>query len=171
MVILETERLMLKLLTKNDQKMILTLLNEPTFIKNIGDKNVRNLADAWHYISSGPLAMHNSIGFCLYCCELKQSGEPIGISGLIKREGITYPEIGFAFLDKHCRKGYGFESASAVVNYAKTVLHLNKLQAICNPDNQASSNLLAKLGFEFEKQILLDVNVEKVNLYELRNPV
>ena len=170
-MILETERLILRLLTKNDQQMIFTLLNEPTFIQNIGDKNVRNLADAWHYISNGPLAMQNSLGFSFYCCELKHSGEPIGISGLTKREGVEHPEVGFAFLDEHCRKGYGFESASAVVKYANTVLHFHKLQAICNPDNQASSNLLIKLGFEFKKQILLDVNVEKVSLYELNNPI
>lgn len=166
MIILETERLILRLLTKNDQQMILTLLNEPSFIQNIGDKNVRSLTDAWEYISNGPLAMQNSLGFSLYCCELKNSGEVIGLSGLIKRQGIAHPEIGFAFLNKYCQKGYGFESAKAVLNYASKALKLNTLQAICNPDNHASSVLLTKLGFTLKKQISLEQISQKVNLFE-----
>jgi [ribosomal protein S5]-alanine N-acetyltransferase len=168
LIILETKRLILRLLADSDQHMILQLLNEPTFIENIGDKEVRNLVDALNYISTGPLAMQKSLGFSLYCCELKSTGVPIGLSGLIKRKGIKHPEIGFAFLTKHCKKGYGFESSNAVVEYAKNVLQIETLQAICNPNNIASSRLLTKLGFSFRNQILLEgVNPQKINLYEI----
>ncbi|MDG1752421.1 MAG: GNAT family N-acetyltransferase [Thalassotalea sp.] len=169
MIILETKRLILRLLTDSDQNMILQLLNEPAFIENIGDKGVKNLADALNYILTGPLNMQESLGFCLYCCELKNSGELIGLSGLIKREGIEHPEVGFAFLAKHCKKGYGFESASAVVKYAKDVLQIETLQAICNPENIASSSLLTKLGFHFKKQLLHEVSTQKINLFERGN--
>lgn len=166
MIILKTERLILRLLAESDQGMILQLLNEPAFIENIGDKKVNNLADALNYISTGPLAMQKSLGFSLYCCELINSGEQIGISGLIKREGIEHPEVGFAFLNKYCKKGYGFESTSAVVKYARDVLKIKTLQAICNPENTASSSLLTKVGFHFKQQILHDVSSQKLNLFE-----
>ena len=117
-MILETKRLILRLVNSSDKTMILALLNEPNFIKNIGDKDVRDLNSALNYINSGPLTMQSSLGFSLYCCELKETGETIGLSGLIKREGIAHPEVGFAFLSTHCQQGYGFESATAVVNYA-----------------------------------------------------
>lgn len=166
MIILETKRLILRLLADSDQHMILQLLNEPAFIENIGDKKVRNLGDASHYIATGPLTMQESSGFSLYCCQLKSNSEPIGISGLIKREGIEHPEVGFAFLNQYCKKGYGFESANAVIKYAKSALKINTLQAICNPDNVASAGLLTKLGFHFKKQILHDVSEQKINLFE-----
>jgi RimJ/RimL family protein N-acetyltransferase len=169
LIILETERLTLRLLTGSDQHMILQLLNEPAFIENIGDKGVKNLADALNYILTGPLAMQESLGFCLYGCELKSSGEFIGLSGLIKRDSIEHPEVGFAFLAKHCRKGYGFESSNAVLKYAKNVLQISTLQAICNPENIASTSLLTKLGFCFIKQILIEVSPQKINLYEIDN--
>lgn len=171
MIIIETERLTLRLLAESDQQMILQLLNEPAFIKNIGDKNVNSLADALNYIVTGPLAMQTSLGFSLYCCELKNTGETIGISGLIKREGIEHPEVGFAFLAKHCKKGYGFESSNAVAEYAKKTLKIKVLQAICNPENIASASLLLKLGFTYKKQILLDVNTQKVSLFEKVNVI
>ncbi len=168
-LILETERLQLRLLKERDAEMILVLLNEPSFIHNIGDKGVRNYQDALDYINSGPLAMQKELGFSLYCCVNKTTQQAVGLSGLIKREGIDHPEVGFAFLSDFCRKGYGFESAQAVVNYAKHQLALNCLQAICNLDNEASKALLKRLDFKFLKNIELATNKQTVMLFELND--
>lgn len=146
--------------------MVLTLLNQASFIENIGDKAVRNLEDARSYINDGPLAMQQALGFSLYCCVKKDDGQAIGISGLIKREGITYPEVGFAFLNQHCRQGYGFESAQAVINYASNQLRLQRLQAICNLDNEASKALLQRLGFSWRKNISLEEGNKTVMLFD-----
>ena len=166
MIILKTERLILRLLEKNDKSMIQALLNQASFIENIGDKGVRDLDGALHYISTGPLAMQKALGFSLYCCELKSTGETIGLSGLIKRDEITHPEIGFAFLSKFFRQGFGFESVSSVINYAKNTLGIEVLQAICNPSNKPSINLLSKTGFVFQKKVMLDSAGDEINLYE-----
>jgi RimJ/RimL family protein N-acetyltransferase len=166
-LILETARLKLRLLNNSDAEMILELLNEESFIKNIGDKAVHNHQDALNYINNSPLAMQQKLGFSLYCCVKKDDEQAIGISGLIKREGIDYPEIGFAFLTKHCRQGYGFESTKAVISYVKNQLALKQLQAICNLDNEASKALLQRLGFCFNKNISLAENNQAVMLFDL----
>jgi len=165
-MICQSERLTLRLLNHDDAPMILSLLNEQSFINNIGDKGVRNLADAKKYIDEGPLAMQNTLGFSMYCCQLNSNGETIGLSGLIKRPGITHPEVGFAFLPQYCQNGYGFESAKAAIEHAKEQLQLPTLQAICNPDNAASIALLTKLGFAYIKQLLLPDIDSTINLFE-----
>lgn len=165
-MICQGERLILRLLTDDDAPMILSLLNQPSFIKNIGDKGVRNLNDAKNHIAEGPLAMQRSLGFSMYCCQLKTTGETIGLSGLIKRPGIEHPEIGFAFLPQYCKQGYGFESAKATIEYAQEYLRLPKLQAICNPDNNASIALLTKLGFTYIKQLVIPTIDNTINLFE-----
>lgn len=165
-VITETSRLTLRLLNENDVGMILELLNEEAFISNIGDKQVRTELDALNYINSGPLAIQRDFGFSLYCCVRKTDGKAIGLSGLIKRDGIEFPEVGFAFLSKYCQQGYGFESAEAAILHATNILALKHLQAICNPDNHASVALLSRLGFSFNKNINLDNNDKTVMLFD-----
>ncbi len=166
--IIETQRLNLRLLNKTDVKMIFKLLNEPTFIENIGDKGIKNLHDALNYIEQGPLAMYQELGFCLYCCQLKGVEKTIGISGLIKRDGIDYPEVGFAFLQEYCHQGFGYESANVVLTYAKEKLNIKLLNAICNPSNIGSINLLHKLGFTYQGNIKLDNKEEEVKLFEIQ---
>ena len=166
-MIIETTRLQLRLLNNTDASMILTLLNQASFIKNIGDKAVKNKLDAIAYINNGPLSMQRELGFSLYCCVAKSDNQAIGITGLIKRDGIEQPEIGFAFLDQYCRQGYGFEAAEAVVNFAKNKLSINHLQAICNLNNNASKSLLLRLGFCFNKNIELTENKQVVMLFDL----
>ncbi|ARD45385.1 GNAT family N-acetyltransferase [Colwellia sp. PAMC 21821] len=166
-MVLDTARLKLRLLNTSDAVMILALLNEASFIKNIGDKGVRNLQDALHYINNGPLAMQAKFGFSFYCCVKKDDGQVIGISGLTKRDGIDYPEIGFAFFAKYCRQGFGFESAQAIIHYADTQLAIKHLQAICNPGNEASKTLLQRLGFNFDKHIILADTNQTVMLFDL----
>jgi RimJ/RimL family protein N-acetyltransferase len=165
-MIIETPRLALRLLNENDADMIIELLNEEAFINNIGDKQVRTKQDALNYINNGPLAMQRDFGFSLYCCVDKVDGQTIGLSGMIKRMGIEHPEVGFAFLGKYCRLGYGFESADAVITHATKHLGIKHLQAICNPDNNASVALLTRLDFSFNKNINLEESDKVVMLFD-----
>jgi len=151
--ILETERLVLRRLTSDDAAFILELLNEPAFLENIGDRGARTLADARRYIARGPVASYRKFGFGLYLVELKDSGAPIGICGLLKRDWLEHVDIGFAFLQKFWSRGYARESAAAVMHYGWTTLRLPRIVAITKPTNQASITLLEKLGLRFEKII------------------
>ena len=111
--ICETERLILRQLEKDDAAFIFRLVNEPSFIENIGDKGVRKLDDAWQYILQGPMASYEKNGFGLWLVQLKDTLTPIGICGLIKRDGLDEPDIGYAFVPEFWSNGYALEAASA----------------------------------------------------------
>jgi len=153
--ICETERLILRHLQSDDAAFILTLLNEPSFLENIGDKRVRTLDDARHYIQTGPQASYVEHGFGLFLVQLKETDAPIGICGLIKRDGLDAPDIGYAFLPPFWSKGYAIEAASAVMIFAQETLGLQRIVAITTPDNHASIRVLSKLGLKFDKMIRL----------------
>ena len=151
MLALETERLLLRALTMDDAPFILTLLNEPSFLRFIGDKNVRSLEDARQYLLTGPIASYQQNGFGLLAVVLKDSNIPIGICGLLKRDDLPDPDIGFAYLPDFWGKGFAFEAATAVMNDARERLKLGRILAIVNPDNDASIKLLQRLGMSYER--------------------
>ncbi|HEX8174219.1 MAG TPA: GNAT family N-acetyltransferase [Pyrinomonadaceae bacterium] len=165
MKILETDRLILRHLSPEDAEFILQLVNEPSWIRFIGNKGVRTIEDARNYILNGPMEMYSRLGFGLYLVELKEEGEPVGICGLIKRDFLEDVDIGFAFLQKFWGKGYAYESASAVMAYGKRAFGLNRLLAITSPDNYDSVKLLEKLGFNFESMIKLSDDSQEVRLF------
>jgi [ribosomal protein S5]-alanine N-acetyltransferase len=88
MIVTETPRLTLRRMNTKDTAFMVALLNEPSFIRNIGDRGVRTTADAESYITAGPLASYARFGFGLYVVELKTTESPIGICGLLKRDTL-----------------------------------------------------------------------------------
>jgi [ribosomal protein S5]-alanine N-acetyltransferase len=153
--VLETERLILRKLIPTDAEFIFELLNEPSFIQNIGDRGVRTLSDAGRYIETGPVTSYARNGFGLYLVQLKESKESIGMCGLIKREALEDVDVGYAFLPRYWSKGYALESVQAVMEYAKNIIRLNRVVAIVDPNNQGSIRVLEKSGFQFEKMVRL----------------
>ncbi len=151
MNITETKRLNIYELSKKDSAFILELLNEPAFIENIGDRNVRNLDDAEGYISNVPIASYQKHGFGLWAVKLKDTEELIGICGLIKRDSLEEIDIGFAFLERYWGKGYAAEAAAATFDYARDVVQLKRLVAITITNNKGSIRVLEKIGLKFEK--------------------
>ena len=165
MTVIETERLRLRRLAARDAAFILRLLNEPSFIENIGDKGVRTSADASDYISSGPVASYEKFGFGLYLVEEKETGVALGICGLSKRDALEDVDIGYAFLPEFWSKGYAWESATAVMAYARDGLRLKRIVAITNVNNHSSIRLLEKLGFRFEKLVRLSDNEPEIKFF------
>ncbi|HDR3489496.1 GNAT family N-acetyltransferase [Bacillus wiedmannii] len=153
MIVLETERLVLRWFDIKDAPFILELVNDPAWIQFIGDKRIKNLDDAKKYILNGPVDMYNKMGFGLYLVERKEDFTPLGMCGLIKRDSLEDVDIGFAFLEKFRSKGYGFESASAVIDYGVQNLGMKRIVAITTIDNINSGKLLEKVGLQFEKII------------------
>jgi RimJ/RimL family protein N-acetyltransferase len=163
--IFETERLVLRKLSTDDAGFILELLNDPSFLRYIGDKGVRNIDDAVRYIQTGPLASYERFGFGLFLVELKTTGEPIGMCGLLKRDTLPDVDVGFAFLPAFWSQGYAFESATAVMTYGREGLGLRRIVAITSPDNDASISLLKKIGLRFERMIKLSEDQSEVRLF------
>ena len=167
MTVLSTPRLELRELAEDDAPFILELLNDPSFIRNIGDRNVRTLDDAREYIRKGPLASYKQHGFGLWLVRIKGEGTPIGICGLLKRDALDAPDIGFAYLPAFHGKGYGYEAARAVLDHARDTLRLPRVVAIVNADNEPSARLLEKLGIRFERMVQLSDTEPSLRLFAL----
>lgn len=162
-----THRLIMRPLTLADAPFMLQLLNDSSFIRNIGDRGVRSEAEAVAYLTAGPLASYQQYGFGLRAIELQQDGQLIGICGLIQRETLDAPDLGYALLPDYTGQGYALEAAKAAVQWAVT-LDLAQLYAVVSLENEASKRLLAKLGFR--NQGVINWQQEEVLLYQLLLP-
>jgi ribosomal-protein-alanine N-acetyltransferase len=172
MSLIQTDRVGLRELDFDDAEFILNLLNEAGFIRYIGDKGVRDLASARDYLSQGPMDSYARNGFGLYAVCLREGqahqvpdGTPIGICGLVKRQGLSDPDLGFAFLSRYWSKGYAGESAAAVLIHARDVLRLQRIVAITSPDNAQSIAVLQKNGFKFERKVRLVDHSPELRLF------
>jgi len=163
--VLETARLALFRLTPDDAPFIVELLNDPSFLRYIGDRGVRTPDAARRYIETGPMASYERFGFGLYRVDLKATGEPIGICGLLKRDTLSDADVGFALLPRFRASGYAFEAASAVLASARAAHGLERVLAITAPDNVVSIQLLEKLGFRFERRTRLADGAAEINLF------
>jgi ribosomal-protein-alanine N-acetyltransferase len=156
--IFETERLILRQFTLDDAPFILELLNTPTWLQFIGDRNVHSVEDAENYLRNGSLKSYAENGFGFYAVIDKtetsdRTNQTIGMCGLIKRDSMPDIDIGFAFLPNLIGKGFGFEAASATLDYALNVLKIKRIIAIVNPENEKSVGLIKKIGMQFEEMI------------------
>ena len=163
--ILETNRLVLREFTVADAEFILKLLNEPSYLKFIGDKGVRTVADAQTYLTNGPITSYQKNGFGVYLTALKENDTPVGMCGLIKRDGLLDVDIGYAFLPAYWGKGYASEAAEATMVYGKMKLGLERIVGITAVTNQGSINVLQKIGLKFERMIILPGEDEEIMLF------
>lgn len=155
MTVVESARLRLRRLTADDAGFMLGLLNEPSFLRFIGDRGVRTLEDAQAYVANGPMASYDRHGFGLYLVERRADDAAIGICGLLKRDMLDDVDIGFAFTPDNWGQGYALEAARATLDYGSQVLGFTRIVAIVSPGNEASLRLLARLGFGFERMVSL----------------
>jgi RimJ/RimL family protein N-acetyltransferase len=185
--ILETERLILREIVESDDEFMLDLLNQPSFIKYIGDRNVRNLEQAREFIENRYRKSYAENGFGLYAVELKREfdtlaharvsaseipnpesripNQVIGICGFVKRDTLPDADLGFAFLPQFEKQGYALESANAVMKYGREKLTLKRVLAITTQNNESSGRLLEKLGFKFEGLIAQPHDPEELKLF------
>jgi len=162
--VIRTQRLALRQLELSDSRFILELLNEAAFLRFIGDKGVRTLTDAREYILKGPIDSYVRYGFGLYAACLGD-GTPIGICGLVKRDGLADVDVGFAFLSRYRAQGYAVESAAAVLAHAHRELGIRRIVAITAPDNASSIAVLERIGLKFERMVRLTEYSPELNLY------
>lgn len=164
-IILETDRLTLRQLTIHDTDFIINLLNSPGWLEFIGDRNVTSQEQAKDYLLNGPIKSYYENGFGLSLVELKYDKTNIGICGLLKREYLEHPDIGFAFLPEFIGKGYAFEIAKATLDYAKATLKMACVMAITLPANKSSISLLERIGLSFVKNISAPGGTEVLMLF------
>lgn len=157
-----TPRLALRRFDEGDAPFVLALLNDAAFLRFIGDRGVRSLEDAHAWIEAGPRASYERNGFGLYVVETRNPVTTVGMCGILKRDQLPDPDLGFAFAAEHRAKGYGGEAASAVLEYARDSLGLTRIAAIVSPDNAPSLRALTKLGFVFERMVRMAENEPEI---------
>ncbi len=174
---LVTDRLVIRRMTTStaDVQFMLRLLNDPTWIRFIGDRGVRTEEDALRYLSTGPVPMYERLGYGLCIVESKESKRALGICGLTKRDYLDDPDIGFAFLPQHWGQGFAWEAASATLHHATGDLGVPRIVATTRPDNVSSQALLRKLGLQFERSFRHPDGDRDLQLYatppiDLRTP-
>jgi RimJ/RimL family protein N-acetyltransferase len=163
----ETDRLALRHVCTDDAAFMRELVNEPSWLRFIGDRRVRTLEDAESYIARSFQATYERLGFGLYLVELKEDGAAAGICGLVKRDYLDDVDIGFAFLPRYWGKGYAYEAAEATLRHAREALGLARVAAITVPENDSSVRLLERLGMRLERTITPPGEDEKLRLYAI----
>ena len=171
--IIETERLRLRELIGTDAPFILALVNDPDWLRFIGDRGVASIADAERYIEDGPRAMYAEHGFGLWLVETRTTAEPVGICGILRRDTLPEADLGFALLPGHRGKGLAREAAGACLVHARDALGMARVLAITSPANGRSAQLLRELGFDRVEQRALTPRDAPVDIYafDLMSPV
>jgi RimJ/RimL family protein N-acetyltransferase len=164
MRVLETDRLVLRHLTLDDAQFMFRLVNEPSWLRFIGDRGVRSVDDAREYLRNGALASYAQHGFGLYMTELKDTLQPIGICGLVKRDTLPDVDVGFALLPESAGNGYAQEAAAGAMAHARQI-GLKRVVAITKPDNHGSIRVLENIGLRFERLIRPVADGDELALY------
>ena len=162
---LETARLALRRLDFEDAPFLVELLNQPSFLANIGDRGVRNVEDAHRYLREGPMAMYEKHGFGLWHVARRLDGVAMGMCGLLRRDTLPDVDLGYAFLPEHWGQGYAFEAAAATLRVAATKFGLARVIGVVSEGNTASIRVLEKLGMRFERMASMNPNEPDVRLY------
>jgi ribosomal-protein-alanine N-acetyltransferase len=165
---LSTARLCLSPFTLDDAAFIVELLNDPGWLRHIGDRKVRTLDDARRYLRDGPLASQERHGFALWAVRRRDASAeatPIGMCGLIRREGLDDVDIGYAFVPAARGQGHAREAAAAVLRHGFEQLGLQRIVAITNPDNAPSVRVLETIGMRFERRLRMPGRDDESLLY------
>jgi RimJ/RimL family protein N-acetyltransferase len=165
MIVAETDRLRLRWLQAADAPFVLELLNDAGWIRWIGDRKMHTEAAARNYIEDRLAAGYRKHGFGLNLVELRATSEPLGLTGLIKRDTLDDVDLGFAFLERHRGHGYAREASAACLEQARGSLGLPRVVAIVLPGNEPSLALLRALGFAFERRVHLGGDAEELELH------
>lgn len=165
-----TARLVLRRLSAADAPFVLRLVNEPSWLRFIGDRGVHNLEDARKYLEKGPLAMYAQHGFGLYMVERLPDRAPMGLCGLIRRDTLPDVDAGIAFLPEYWGQGYAREALVAVLDYGQRVFGLQRVIAVTSPDNERSIKLIESLGFRFERMVQMAPGEPEIKLFGRQAP-
>lgn len=163
--VLSTPRLVLREFEIEDAAFIIELLNSPGWLQYIGDRNVKTIEQAVGYLTEGPLRDYRELGFGLSCVTIKETGEPIGMCGLLRRGTLDHPDVGYAFLPAYQGRGFAREIVNAMLVHATTHHRFSIIYAITRPENIASIRLLEKLNMRYVKMLEYPDSVGKLALY------
>jgi len=166
-IVIETERLLLRRLTEADAPFLLALLTDADFLLQVGDRGVHDHEDARRYAREGPGASYARYGFGLNAMELKRTSAAVGLCGLLRRDSHPDVEIGFALLPQARGQGLALEAAAATLAWGLSTLALKRIVALTAPDNQRSIRILERIGLHFERMVQYSSDGRESRLFVL----
>jgi RimJ/RimL family protein N-acetyltransferase len=144
--ILRTPRLRLRWFTPADADFLRRLLNDPGWLANIGERNVRTRRQALAWIAARHTAVYGRLGFGFWAVERLEDGATMGMCGLVQRDSLLEPDVGYALLPAYRGQGYAREAAQACLAYALDVLGMPEVWGITGPTNAGSAAVLTGIG-------------------------
>ncbi len=146
-IMLETDRLFLRKLEDYDIDEIFKMRSDPDIMRYIRKPQTeRDESFAWIEMISAKWETEN-IGFCGVI--EKKSKRFVGWCGLWQLAETKEIEVGYAINKEFWGKGYATEAANRVLQYGFQQLHLDRIVAVAFPENEASQNVMKKLGMEY----------------------
>jgi RimJ/RimL family protein N-acetyltransferase len=165
-IVMETERLLLRWLDADDAEFVHELMNDPGWLRHIGDRGIRSVDDARRYIDQRLRAQCNRLGYGLNLVALRASGTPIGICGLVRRDWLDVADLGYALLPQFRGQGCATEAAAAVLEHASSVLGFGRVAAIVSPNHRDSIGVLERVGMCFERKVIPPDESQEVCVYQ-----
>jgi RimJ/RimL family protein N-acetyltransferase len=164
-IVLETARLVLREFADDDADFVVRLLNEPSWLRFIGDRGVRTPDDARRYLDEGPRRVQARHGYSLWCVVPRDAPGPVGMCGLVRRDALLDADLGFAFLPEAWGKGFAAEASRGVLAHARDVLGLRRVLAVTDPDNVASIRVLERVGMRREGTVRMPGDPLELSLF------
>lgn len=151
--ILETERLYLRRVMKEDVNEIFALRSNKETMKYVPRPLAKTKEEAMEHIALIDSKIENNEGIN-WAITLKGNPKLIGIIGhfRIKPEHFR-AEIGYMLLPKYHGKGIITEAINETVKYGFEIMKLHSIEAIIDPENFASERVLQKSGFAKEAHL------------------
>ncbi|HET9334949.1 MAG TPA: GNAT family N-acetyltransferase [Sphingomicrobium sp.] len=149
---LETERLLLRHYRKQDFRPHHAIVGDDEVMRFVGGKGISE-EDCWRRLAAS-VGMWDLLGFGGWAVVRKADDEIVGTVSLFNAwralEPVfeEEPEMGWIFAKEVHGQGLAGEACRAVLEWADSVLQPTPIWAIIAPENSASLNLAARLGFE-----------------------
>ncbi|MDM8533263.1 GNAT family N-acetyltransferase [Clostridiaceae bacterium HSG29] len=161
---LESERLKLRILKKND-------IND--IMKFWGNQKVMSFCPG---TIANPVSLKKTVdfyenlqktrNFSVYGVELKSEGILIGACGFNPTENDDKIELIYHFAENYWGYGYATEACECAINYIRSLENINIIEASVIKENSASEKILLKLNFEFIGEKYFEDSKSFENCYE-----
>ncbi|WP_299523076.1 GNAT family N-acetyltransferase [Winogradskyella sp.] len=175
---LETKRLFLRPITKNDAQDFFEMDSNPKVHIFLGNNPVTSIEQSKSKIK-GVLQQYKDYGVGRLAMIKKDTGEFVGWSGLKfereLRKEFDYYDLGYRLKETFWGNGYATEAAIASLNYGFRDLNLEEICAAAHVNHIASNTILKKVGmepsgtFEYDDDLCNWYTLKK-NLYKQQNP-
>ena len=154
--ILETERLILRPHTLDDVDAAYKLNLDEEVTRYTGDGGVVSKEEIRHRIEHHVLGDYKKYSYGRFAVVEKSSGDFIGFCGLKYLPEYDLVDLGYRLSRNHWGKGLATEASKASVDFAFNELKLSEIYGFVLPENSASVNVLKKLGFQFDIEMIED---------------